>query len=67
MGGFFPLVELHQEGSAPAACAAGLFVCVTPYGLRLGGAMTMARLWASATVKKYIFRRKQLSTEKKKM
>ena len=24
-GGFFPLVELHREGSAPAACAAGLF------------------------------------------
>ena len=26
MGGFFPLVELHQEGSSPATCAAGLFV-----------------------------------------
>ena len=25
MGGFCLLVELHQEGSAPAACAAGLF------------------------------------------
>ena len=25
-GGFCPLVELHREGSAPAACAAGLFV-----------------------------------------
>ena len=25
MGGFCPLVELHWEGSAPAACAAGLF------------------------------------------
>ena len=25
MGGFCPLVELHREGSAPAACAAGLF------------------------------------------
>ena len=24
-GGFCPLVELHREGSAPAACAAGLF------------------------------------------
>ena len=24
-GGFFPLVELHWEGSAPRACAAGLF------------------------------------------
>ena len=27
-GGFFPLVELHREGSAPAACAAGLFLHV---------------------------------------
>ena len=26
MGGFCPLVELHREGSAPAACAAGLFI-----------------------------------------
>ena len=26
MGGFFLLVELHQEGSVPAACAAGLFM-----------------------------------------
>ena len=25
MSGFCPLVELHREGSAPAACAAGLF------------------------------------------
>ena len=25
-GGFCPLVELHREGSAPAACAAGLFL-----------------------------------------
>ena len=25
-GGFCPLVELHWEGSAPAACAAGLFL-----------------------------------------
>ena len=25
-GGFCPLVELHREGSAPAACAAGLFI-----------------------------------------
>ena len=24
-GEFFPLVELHREGSAPAACTAGLF------------------------------------------
>ena len=24
-GGFCPMVELYQEGSAPAACAAGLF------------------------------------------
>ena len=24
-GGFFPLVELHREGYAPAACTAGLF------------------------------------------
>ena len=24
-GGFCPLVELHREGCAPAACAAGLF------------------------------------------
>ena len=24
MGGFCPLVEPHREGSAPAACAAGL-------------------------------------------
>ena len=23
--GFFPLMELHRKGSAPAACAAGLF------------------------------------------
>ena len=33
MGEFRLLVELHQEGSAPAACAAGLFyqhvVCVS--------------------------------------
>ena len=28
MGGFCLLVELHQEGSAPAACAAGLFFYV---------------------------------------
>ena len=27
-GGFCPLVELHREGSASAACAAGLFFCV---------------------------------------
>ena len=25
-GGFCPLEELHREGSAPAACAAGLFL-----------------------------------------
>ena len=25
MGGFCPLMELHQKGSAPAACAASLF------------------------------------------
>jgi hypothetical protein len=25
MGGFSPLVEFHREGSASAACAAGLF------------------------------------------
>ena len=25
-GGFYLLVELHREGSAPAACAAGLFL-----------------------------------------
>ena len=25
MGGFCLLVELHREGSVPAACAAGLF------------------------------------------
>ena len=25
-GGFYLVVELHQEGSAPAACAAGLFI-----------------------------------------
>ena len=38
MGDFYLLVELHWEGSAPAACAAGLFlpythtvcVCVAP-------------------------------------
>ena len=28
VGGFVLLVELHQEGSAPAACAAGLFQIV---------------------------------------
>ena len=27
-GGFCPLVELHWEGSAPAACAAGLFTII---------------------------------------
>ena len=27
MGGFCLLVVLHQEGSAPAACAAGYFFC----------------------------------------
>ena len=27
-GGFCPLVELHWEGSAPAACAAGLFLTI---------------------------------------
>ena len=26
MGGFYLLVELHQEGSGPAACATGLFL-----------------------------------------
>ena len=26
MGGFCPVVELHREGYAPAACAAGLFI-----------------------------------------
>jgi hypothetical protein len=26
MGGFSLIVELHREGSAPAACAAGLFL-----------------------------------------
>ena len=25
-GGFCPMVELHREGSAPAACAAGLLL-----------------------------------------
>ena len=29
MGGFFLLVELHQEGSAPAACAATLFFFIS--------------------------------------
>ena len=28
MGGFCLLVELHQEGSVPAACAAGLFLSI---------------------------------------
>ena len=27
-GGFCLLGELHREGSAPAACAAGLFLCI---------------------------------------
>ena len=29
--GFCPLVELHREGSAPAACAAGLFLPFEPF------------------------------------
>ena len=29
-GGLFPLVELHWEGSAPAACASGLLKEVRP-------------------------------------
>jgi len=29
MGGFCQLVELHRERSAPAACAAGLFLQVS--------------------------------------
>ena len=29
MGGFSILVELHRDGSAPAACAAGLFFFIT--------------------------------------
>ena len=28
MGGFCPLVELHREGSAPGACAVGLFFLI---------------------------------------
>ena len=32
-GGFCPLVELHREGSAPAACAAGLFSTVLMYAI----------------------------------
>ena len=31
-GGFCPLVELHREGSAPAACTAGLFFQQTKVG-----------------------------------
>ena len=33
MGGFCLLVELHQEGSAPAACAADLFLDLPEIGL----------------------------------
>ena len=33
MGGFCPLLELHREGSAPAACAADLFFPATVYVL----------------------------------
>ena len=31
MGGFCPLVELHREGSAPAAFAAGLLILIQPF------------------------------------
>ena len=31
-GGFCPLVELHREGSAPTACAAGLFYKILNVG-----------------------------------
>ena len=29
-GGFYLGVDLHQEGSAPAACAAGLLLTLSP-------------------------------------
>ena len=34
MGGFCLLVELHREGSVPAACAAGLFYSAILYTFR---------------------------------
>ena len=33
MGRFCLLVELHREGSAPAACAAGLFSCQVAFNV----------------------------------
>ena len=35
MGGFCQLVELHREGSAPTACAAGLFVMLVIYKYKI--------------------------------
>ena len=43
MGGFCPLEELHPEGSAPAACAAGLFFCSFGRGLVVGGGGFLGR------------------------
>ena len=34
MGGFCLLVELYREGSAPGACAAGLFISKWPKAMR---------------------------------
>ena len=39
MGGFCLVVEFHRKGSAPAACAAGLFSYMTQFEIecRCGG------------------------------
>ena len=53
MGKFCLLVDLHREGYAPAACAAGLFILKTPLLLANDGPMLeilmLARCMPAAT------------------
>ena len=55
MGGFCLLVELHREGSAPAACAAGLFqnepIYQKPFFSEIKSAWTAARTFTSSLKK----------------
>ena len=44
MGGFCPLVELHREESAPAACAAGLFFDAQLTNIRLNDKIPLYHL-----------------------
>ena len=64
MGGFCPLVELHREGSAPAACAAGLFWRYHPSKLKVEAlAGTIPAITPTSCANIYITRSVKLTSK----